>query len=143
MFTAGTIEVLATTFEFVRHDTFADARRYIEGAVVFDGVSADVALEGSSPPLGLFQRLLVRPKAKKKWADLTEQTKRGYRGPMHRLGIRGEAAEAIFHDEADSATLKWLRRHGPQPADLVIVAGKPRYLAHGDGSVGTAWGQRR
>ena len=142
VFMAGTIEVLAGTFEFVRHDTFAAAKAYIEGAAVFAG-DADLALEGTSPPLALFQRLLVRPAAKKRWADLTEQTKRGYAGPMHRLGIRGDAAEARFHDEADSATLKWLRRHGPQPADLVIMAGRPRYLAHGDGSVGTAWGQRR
>ena len=104
----------------------------------------DHALNGASPLIGLFRRLdFSKPAAHKPWAGLSERTKQGYRGRLRSIGVRTDADMARFHESADSETLRWLRRHGPRPPELVVVGGRPAYPARGSGSWATVWEQKR
>ena len=109
-----------------------------------DYVGEEHDLNGDSPQIGLFRRHeFATPAAHKRWDQLSERTKQGYRGRMRSIGIRTDADMARFHDSADSRTLKWLRRHGPRPSELVVVGGRAAYPARGRGSWATVWEQRR
>ena len=132
LFIDGNLAALDGPYVLVRRRTRAEIMEYIGGH----------DLAATSPPIALFRRLEFRRASKRAWADLTESTKRGYRGRLRSLGIRSEADMARFHAEADSATLKWLRRKGPRPRDLVVVNGRPLYDSRGAGSWGAIWGQK-
>lgn len=130
----GSLEVVDAPHVLVRFPTRDAALDY----------AGDYSLNGSSPQIGLFRRLVyARPAAHRQWANLSERTKRGYRGRMRSIGIRTNEDMARFHNSADSATLKWLRRHGPRPPELVIVGGRPAYPSRGAGSWATVWEQKR
>ena len=132
---AGSLDVLSGPHVVIWHQTVGDAQEYLEGGQGF-------SLGQTSPAIALFRRLEPRPVAKKPWAELSEQTKRGYRGRMRSMGVRSEAEMARFHASADSATLHWLRRHGERPADLIVVGGYALYPARGSGVWATVWEQK-
>lgn len=136
VFYAGSLDVLGVPHHVHRHRSLRAAREYLmEGGREF-------RLEDASPPIALFRALQFgKSAARTPWSALTERTKQGYRGRLRRLGIRSDADMARFHASADSATLKWLRRHGPKPADLIIVGQAPMYPASGSGSWATVWGE--
>ena len=131
---AGNPKVFDGPYLTVRHATRKDADDYIQGGRGF-------TLTETSPKLALVRRMAVRPAAKRRWDTLSESTKRGYRGRIRSLGIRNEDEIARFHDTADSATLKWLRRHGPKPPDLIVRRGTAYRAARGRGAWATVWEQ--
>lgn len=115
---------------------FAAAWRYLEHAPQgIEGIA-----QGQSPRVALWRRYDVGPGvATKPWDQLSERTKQGYRGRMRAaLGLHTEEQFARFHATADSATIKWLRRHGPMPPELV-VGPSGEALEPGRGGGGTEW----
>jgi hypothetical protein len=130
----GSLDVVDYPHSVIRHRDQEEAMDYL----------GDHGLDGESPRIGLFRRMdFATPAAHKRWADLSERTKQGYRGRLRSVGVRTDADMARFHDSADSETLKWLRRHGPRPPELVVVEGRPAYPARGTGSWATVWEQKR
>ena len=83
------------------------ARDHIRGAPLSVRIlySATWRLLANLPP----PEPAKEPKNRKGWAQLSESTKRGYRGPLRKLGLTTEAQFAEFY--ATAPDLSVLRRH--------------------------------
>ena len=107
-----------------REGRWADMAAYQDGAPGGkDGPTAIaysavwVRIEGLKPRR-------TKPAARRTWAELSESTKRGYRGPLRRMGLRTEAQFAYYYATAPDLTA--LRRH--QKRTFFVAGGTARVI---------------
>lgn len=99
-----------TVYGFHGRNGYELAKANLAGSALgLEGASAVAAIwgrvEGIPPPKGK-----DKPAAKKTWSELSESTKRGYRGKMRtQLGLTTDAEYARYYETARD--LSWLRRH--------------------------------